>query len=62
MGYWDNDTFEGIGVFVYENCDYYFGEWKNGVQNGIGVMIVNDEIESCGIWDSGEFVEPDEYR
>ena len=35
-GYFDNDKFEGMGKYIYENGDYYIGQFSNGSKRGKG--------------------------
>lgn len=29
----------GLGVFAYDNGDFYFGEWENGTPQGEGLIV-----------------------
>ena len=30
MGDWENDVFEGVGIYLFDNGDYYYGDLSNG--------------------------------
>ena len=35
-GYFINDKYEGYGIRIYENNEYYIGEYLNGLRHGKG--------------------------
>ena len=56
---WENNTFNGYGIFYFSGDRYYFGEWKNKKKHGFGEFIwpekkyvgffSNDKKEGLGI-------------
>ena len=48
-------TFNGVGIYVYPNGNYYFGNWKNSTYEGLGMFhnIIEDK-KLVGYWKKGE--------
>ena len=60
---------EGMGKYIYEDGEYYYGQWKNGFRYGKGIMyykngnkkyigdFINSKYEGIGkyIWENGEY-------
>ena len=63
------DRFEGIGKYIYEEGEYFFGKWLNGLKHGTGTIYykngkikfdgnyINDKREGYGeyFWEDGEY-------
>ena len=43
IGNFTNDAFDGTGLFITEQGDYYFGQWKNSEYNVYGSLIVGQK-------------------
>lgn len=54
VGNFKNDNFEGTGLFINEQGDYYFGQWKNGVYDGYGSLIVGKKLAYRGFFKNGK--------
>lgn len=49
-----NASLSGIGIYVFANGDYYFGNWKNGTYEGLGILhTINENEKETGFWKNG---------
>jgi hypothetical protein len=55
-GDFENGEMDGIGVFKWNNGDYYFGEIKKGKMNGKGELIHKNGFVENGYFRNGYFV------
>lgn len=56
IGEFDSEgKMNGVGIYVYANGNYYFGNWKNSTYEGYGMFhnIVEDK-KLVGYWKNGE--------
>ena len=43
-GCFENNLFNGKGLLISKNGDYYYGDWLKGKCNGKGIIISKDNI------------------
>ena len=49
FGKWHKNHMQGIGVYIFENCERYEGELKNNMKNGVGKFLyLNGDIYKGG--------------
>ena len=49
-----NDEFDGTGLFINSQGDYYFGQWKNNNYDGYGSLIVGKKLIYRGFFKKGK--------
>lgn len=54
-GFDENGALSGVGIYVYPNGNYFFGNWENSTYEGMGMFhnIVEDK-KLVGYWKNGE--------
>lgn len=54
IGNFQNDQFNGKGLYISEKGDYYFGQWKNSLVEGIGDLTVKNKLVNKGNFKNGK--------
>ena len=54
IGNFQNDEFNGTGLFINEQGNYYFGEWKNNKCSGNGSIIIKGQLNYEGQFKNGK--------
>ena len=56
-GQYNDDKFEGHGVFTWLDGNKYDGQWKNDKQHGLGIYKFSSGDVKKGKWCDGKLVE-----
>ena len=41
---------EGLGIYIWQNGDMWFGFWKNDIRDGTGIYIARNGSVQTGTW------------